>query len=388
MQKKFVPLALGGLAIGTTEFVIMGLLPDVATSLQIDIPTAGHLISSYALGVVIGAPVLVALSGKYPPKKVLMALMVLFTIFNGLSALSPSYYTLLFARFFSGLPHGAFFGIGTVVAVKLAQEGKQAQAIAAMFSGLTIANLAMVPLVTYLGHNFGWRLAFGIVAILGMLCILFLKLWLPDVEKQHSVGIREQLHFFKTKKAWNIIGITAIGFGGLFAWFSYIAPLLTSISGFRESSISYIMVLAGAGMVVGNYLGGILADKIKPIFATMILLLSMVLALVAVFLFSGNPYISLVLTFVCGALSMSVGSPINIIMLRAAEGSEMLAAAVVQAAFNIANSLGAFFGGIPLVYGLSYNYPSLVGAGMAIIGFSLAFVFYNIFEKNRISKKE
>lgn len=378
ISKRLLPLALGGLSIGTTEFVIMGLLPDIANSLQVSIPEAGYLISSYALGVVIGAPILVAFSSKYPPKKTLISLMILFTLFNGLSAIAPEYYSLLSFRFLSGLPHGAFFGVGAVVATKLAEEGKQAQSIAAMFSGLTVANLAMVPLVNYIGQVFSWRLAFGIVAILGLLTILFLILWLPHLKNLRNVGLSQELEFFKTIKAWHIISIAGIGFGGLFSWFSYIAPLLTEVSRFSSENISYLMVLAGAGMVIGNYLGGILADKLNPIKATALLLLLMVIALLLVFLLSENKIASLILTFICGALSMAAGSPLNILMLRAAKNSEMMAAAFMQAAFNIANSLGAFLGGIPLSLGLTYNYPSLVGVVLAGLGLILSLFYAKI----------
>lgn len=376
MTKSLLPLALGGLAIGTTEFVIMGLLPDVAQSLSISIPEAGHLISSYAFGVVVGAPLLVASSVKFPPKKTLIALMIIFTIFNAFSALSPNYYTLMTARFLAGLPHGAFFGVGTVVAVNLAKPGKQAQAIAMMFSGLALANLAMVPLVTFIGHHLSWRIAFGIVALLGLITLFSLKLWLPNIPPIATPSLKDDLAFFKTKKALNIIAITAIGFGGLFAWFSYIAPYLTNIAGFSENSVSYIMILAGAGMVVGNYLGGFMADRMKPVLAAGILMISMVLILVAIFLFSESKTSALILTFGCGVLSMAVGTPINIMMLKAAKNSQMMGAAFMQASFNVANSLGAFFGGIPLVYGFGYNYPSLVGAFMAFIGFILIWVHY------------
>jgi len=381
MNKKLFPLALGGLGIGTTEFVIMGLLPDVAQSLGVEIPVAGYLISAYALGVVIGAPLLVALSAKYPPKRILIGLMVLFTLFNGLSALMPGFYSLFFARFFSGLPHGAFFGVGAIVASRLAQEGRQARAIAMMFTGLTVANLAMVPLVTFIGHQFNWRLAFGMVSFIGALTILFLHLWLPAMPSMKTTGLREELQFFKTKKSWLIIAITGIGFGGLFAWFSYIAPLMTRVSGFSESSISYIMVLAGGGMVVGNLVGGYMADQMKPIKAAAILFSLMVAALIAVFFFSGNQPVSLALTFICGALSMAVGTPVNVLMLRSAKKSEMMAAAIMQAAFNVANSLGAYFGGIPLKHGFGYQYPSLVGAVMAFAGLGLCFIFIRRYQQ-------
>jgi len=375
MDKRILPLTLGGLAIGTTEFVIMALLPDVAKSLGVSIPQAGHFISSYAAGVVVGAPVLVAYAAKFPPKRILIFLMIAFTIFNGLSALSNNYYTMMVLRFLSGLPHGAFFGVGIVVSSRLAKPGKQAQSIAMMFAGLTLANLAMVPFVTWLGHQLSWRYAFGVVSLIGLITIVALKFLLPYMNSLRTVGLRDELEFFKTIKAWHIISISAIGFGGLFAWFSYITPLMTNVSKFQTDSIAYIMVLAGSGMFIGNFLGGIMSDKMRPALAAAILFTAMILALICVFFFSENKIVSLILTFVCGILSMAVGTPINIIMLRTAKNSEMMAAAIMQAAFNIANSLGAFFGGLPLEYGLTYNYPSLVGAGLSILGLILCLAF-------------
>ncbi|MPT30422.1 MAG: MFS transporter, partial [Chryseobacterium sp.] len=323
MDKRILPLALGGLGLGTTEFVIMGLLPDVAESLKISIPQAGHLISSYAFGVVVGAPILIGYAAKYPPKKILIFLMIAFTLFNALSAFSNDYYSMMAIRFLAGLPHGAFFGVGTVVATRLAKPGKQAQSIAMMFTGLTLANLAMVPFVTWLGHQLTWRYAFGVVAIIGSITILGLKFLLPAMDSLRTTTLKKELEFFKTAKAWHIIAITAVGFGGLFAWFSYITPLMTNVSKFSTDFIAYIMILAGAGMVVGNFLGGILADKMRPALAAAILLSAMILALLSVFFFSENQTISLILTFICGVLSMSVGTPVNIMMLRSAKNSEM-----------------------------------------------------------------
>lgn len=375
MTKQLFPLALGGLGIGTTEFVIMGLLPDIAENINVSIPVAGHLISSYALGVVIGAPILVALSAKFAPRNILIVLMILFTVFNFLSTIAPDYYTLMLARFLSGLPHGAFFGVGTVVAAKLAKEGKSAQAIASMFTGLTVANLAMVPVVTFIGHHLHWRYAFGIVSLIGIFTIIFLYKWLPKQKALRTVTFKEELEFFKTIKAWHILTIVSIGFAGLFAWFSYIAPLLIHVSKFDAGSVSYLMVVAGAGMVLGNIFGGYLADKKSPIKASIFLLSLMVAALIFVFLFSESKIVSIVLTFICGILAMSLGAPINMVMLNSAKHSAMLGAAFLQAAFNVSNTLGAFFGGLPLVIGLNYNYPALVGAGMAIVGVVLSILF-------------
>lgn len=375
MNKYIFPLTLGGLGIGTTEFVIMGLLPDVAASMGVSIPTAGYLISAYALGVVIGAPLLVAASTKYNPKKTLLTLMAIFTLFNGLSGLAPNFNSLILLRFLSGLPHGAFFGIGAVVASQLAKEGKQAQSISMMFLGLTVANLAMVPLVTLIGQALSWQYAFGIVALIGAITLFFIHKWLPDQQASENNSVRDELQFFKTGKAWLILLITAVGFGGLFAWFSYVAPLSIHVSRFSPSFVPYIMLLAGLGMVIGNILGGILADKMRPDKAAILLFLLQVITLLAVFFFSDNQYFSLILTFLCGLLAMAVSSPINMLMISTAKDSARMGAAFMQAAFNVANSLGAYFGGLPLAFGLGFNYPSLAGAIMALGGLALSVVF-------------
>lgn len=388
IDKRIIPLAIGGLGIGTTEFTIMGLLPDIAKTLQVSIPEAGHLISAYALGVVIGAPILIGYSVKFPPKKVLIVLMMIFTLFNGLSAIAPDYTSMLIIRFLSGLPHGAFFGVGTVVASRLAGKGKEAFYISLMFTGLTIANLAMVPLVTYIGHTFHWRWYFVIVAIIGLFALLFLKFWLPTMETKQDTHFLEELKFLKHKQSWLVLLITAIGFGGLFTWFSYITPLMTIIAGIKASQMAYVMILAGAGMVVGNLAGGFLSDKLGPEKTCSLLLLLMMSSLAGVFFFSENSIIALVLTFVCGALSMSVAAPINIMMMKAAPRSEMMAAAFMQAAFNIANAMGAFLGGIPLEHGFSFKYPSLVGVGMTFIGLMISIRYMYLYRSSKLITEE
>ena len=387
-DKRILPLAIGGLAIGTTEFTIMGLLPDIANTLQITIPQAGHLIAAYALGVVIGAPILIGYSVKFPPKKVLLTLMVIFTIFNALSAIAPDYNSMLIIRFLSGLPHGAFFGVGTVVASRIAGKGKEALYISLMFTGLTVANLAMVPLVTYIGHAFHWRWYFAIVGVIGIATLLALKLWLPAMERKEDSHFLEELKFLKGKQSWLVLMITAIGFGGLFTWFSYITPLMTVVSKIESSYMAYVMILAGGGMVVGNLAGGFLSDKLGPEKTCVLLLFLMMCSLSGVFFLSEYQSISLVLTFICGALSMSVAAPINIMMMKAAPKSEMMAAAFMQAAFNIANAMGAFLGGIPLEHGLPYNYPSLVGVGMTVIGLSISIIYFYLYRSPNINEKE
>ncbi|RZM24114.1 MAG: MFS transporter [Pedobacter sp.] len=373
MKKSLLTLTLGGLGIGITEFVMMGLLPDIAKDLHISIPQAGHLISAYALGVVIGAPLLVAIAGSYPPKKILLALMMMFTAFNAFSAFAPDYTTMFIARLLAGLPHGAFFGVGSVVASRLADKGKEAQSISMMFAGLTVANIIGVPLGTYIGHTYSWRFTFVIIVVVGLTTLLSLKFWMPALPATKDRDLKKELSFFKLPEAWLIIAMIAIGTGGLFSWFSYIAPLLTDVSGFKAVDITYILVLAGLGMFVGNFLGGIMADKFSPAKASMVLLAAMSLALFIMHYVAANQPLTLIMTFVAGAVAFAVAAPIQMLMINTAKGSEMIAGAVSQASFNIGNALGAFFGGLPLVYGFDYTSPAYVGAAMALVGAFFAF---------------
>lgn len=383
MKLSLLPLALGGLTIGITEFVMMGLLPDIAHDLNISIPQAGHLISSYAMGVVIGAPLLVIAGRNFPPKKMLLAMAIMLTLFNALSIIAPGYNLLFASRFLSGLPHGAFFGVGAVVASRLANKGKEARAIAIMFSGLTFANVVGVPLGTYIGHNYSWRYTFAIVAVIGLITVITLLLWMPNLESKKTDSIKTQLKFFTKINAWLIITIVAIGTGGLFCWISYIAPLLTEISGFAAEDVPYILILAGLGMVVGNFAGARLADRFSPATTVLAVLLVMATNLLAVYLFSGNQIVSLVLVFVTGSLSFAVVAPVQMLMIQAAKGSEMIASASLQASFNIGNALGAFLGGLPLVMGYNYASPNLVGVAMALTGSATAVILISRSKKQK-----
>lgn len=384
MKKSLLALTLGGLGIGITEFVMMGLLPDIAKDLNITIPQAGHLISAYALGVVIGAPLLVVIAGSYPPKKILMVLMLMFTGFNAFSAFAPDYYTMFAARLLAGLPHGAFFGVGSVVASRIAEKGKEAQAVSLMFAGLTIANVIGVPLGTYIGHNYSWRYTFIIIVIVGLVTLLSLKSWMPALPATKNRDLGKELNFFKLPESWLIILMIAIGTGGLFSWYSYIAPLLTEVSGFAANSITYILVVAGLGMLVGNFIGGKLADKISPAKATITLLIAMSVSLLIVHYVSGNQVLAVVMTFVTGAIAFAAASPIQMLMINTAKGSEMLAASVSQASFNIGNALGAFLGGLPLAAGYDYTSPVSVGSIMALTGAVFAWVL--IARSRRVTK--
>ncbi|HEY9044249.1 MAG TPA: MFS transporter [Ohtaekwangia sp.] len=388
MKKSLFALLLGGLGIGTTEFVMMGLLPDIANNLDVSIPVAGYLISAYALGVVIGAPLLVILAGGYPPKKILITLTIMFTVFNGLSSLAPGYISLFFLRLLSGLPHGAFFGVGAVVASRLADKGKEAQAVSIMFAGLTIANLMGVPLGTFLGHNYSWRYSFLLIAAIGLITLLCLQLWMPKLENNNKTNIAEQLTFFKRLDAWLIISITAIGTGGLFCWISYIAPLLTNVSGFSADQVPFILSWAGLGMLVGNLMGGWLADRYSPAKTSFALLLCMVASLILVSFFSQYKSIALITTFITGALSFSLAAPIQMLMIQTARGAEMFAAAVSQACFNIGNALGAFLGGLPLMAGYSYTSPEWVGVFMALIGAASAAMLIRGTQKSIVTQPQ
>ncbi|WCM40950.1 MFS transporter [Flavobacterium sp. CBA20B-1] len=375
MNKGLIALAFGGLAIGMTEFTMMGILPDIAKDQQIEITQAAHFIALYALGVVVGAPVLTLITGKIAPKKVLLFLMLLFVFFNGLFAIAPEYYTLAGSRFLSGLPHGAFFGVGSVVAAQLAKKGKEAQAIAFMFTGMTIANLAGVPLGTYIGHHFSWRITYAIIALLGLVTFASIYFWLPALNNTANGDLKQQLSYFTRAKAWLIVAIISIGTGGLFAWISYIAPMVTKVGKLPESHVPIIMILIGFGMFIGNILGGKLADAFSPTKAAIGCFLTMAVTLTVVHFTAHIESLTYIMAFCTGLVAFTIGSPLQMMLITSAKGSENIAAAAGQASFNIGNTLGAYFGGIPITLGFAYNAPVLVGVGMAFIGALLA-TFY------------
>jgi DHA1 family arabinose polymer transporter-like MFS transporter len=380
-----IALAFGGLAIGMTEFTMMGILPDIAQNIGIDIPAASNLIGLYALGVVVGAPTLVAFSAKYSPKKVLLFLMFLFFVFNGLFTLAPNHWTLFLGRFAAGLPHGAFFGIGSVVAARLAKPGKEAQAISVMFTGMTIANLAGVPLGTYIGHHYSWQLTYGVISFLGLVTCLAIYFWMPVLPVDTNNNIRQQVGYFKRWDAWLMVAVIAIGTGGLFAWISYISKLVTSVSGLAPEEVSIVMILIGLGMFFGNIIGGKLADTISPSKAAIVCFSSMAVCLAVLFFVAHITVLAYPMAFITGMIAFTIGSPLQMMLINNAKGAETFAAAGGQASFNVGNSLGAYFGAIPITLGYAYNYPSLIGVLMAASGAVLAFVFLKKVE-NRGSK--
>jgi DHA1 family arabinose polymer transporter-like MFS transporter len=374
IKKSLLPLALGGFGIGMTEFVIMGILPDIAGGLQISIPQAGYLITAYALGVVVGAPTLVSLMAHRPPRSVLIWFMLMFTLFNAMSAFAPNFEVMMLSRFMAGLPHGAFFGVGAVVASRLADEGKVAAALATMFTGLTLANVVGVPAGTWLGHNMSWRAVFLVVAVIGLLTVLALRQLVPAIEAKGRTSLKQDLRIFRSLALWLALAITSIGTGGFFAFFSYIAPLLTEVSGFKPSTIPMVMTVVGVGMTVGVNLGGRLADRVPPLQAILLLLVTMTGLLLCNGLFASSQAAMLVLAFATGANALALGPPIQMLLIEHSREAEMLGSSLGQSGFNIGNALGAFLGGIPLTLGYSYASPQWVAAGLALSGVLLAFL--------------
>lgn len=376
IKLSLISLMLGGLSIGMTEFLMMGVLPDISRSLLISIPEAGHLISIYALGVVIGAPLMVGLAGSHPPKKVLTGLMMMVLVFNGLFSIAPTYGLLLAARFFCGLPHGAFFGMGAVVASRLAAPGREARSVAVMFAGLTVANIIGVPLGTFIGHNVSWRISFGLVTLFALISIICIKIWMPILKPAGGISFKSSLKIFSKTELWLVIGISAIGTGGFFAWISYIAPLMTNISGFSGNMVTVIMVIIGLGMATGNFIGGRLADKFSPLLTTGTLLLGMTAVLLAFIFVSHYKIPTIGMIFLTGAVGFSVIAPMQILIMQIAKGAEMLASSVLQATSNFGNALGAYLGGLPIAAGLGYTSPEYVGAGLAFIGVGFCLLLY------------
>lgn len=377
MKKSLIALAFGTLALGIAEFTMMGILPYVASDFGISIAKAGHFISAYALGVCCGAPVLI-LARKRPLKQILMALVTLIIVGNLCASLAPNYWILMLGRFVSGLPHGAYFGVASIVASKLADKGKSSEAVSIMIAGMTVANLFGVPLGTSLSHMLSWRVTFLLVALWGVIVLYYIGRWVPFVEGLQDTGFKGQFRFLRKPAPWILLGATALGNGGVFCWYSYISPLLTHVSGFSDSSISALMVLAGFGMVAGNLISGRMSDRYTPGRVTMLVQAGICLTLLAIFFLASNPWMSVLLMILCTAGLFAVSSPEQLLIIRVAPGGEMLGGACVQMAFNFGNAVGAYAGGLVVTH--DYRYTALVGIPFALIGFILAFIFYKRYQ--------
>lgn len=380
MKKSLVALALGTLALGMTEFVMMGILPDVARDMGVSIPVAGHLISAYALGVCCGAPLL-TVAYKYKLKNILLFLAALMLLGGVICATATNYYVLLAARFVAGLPHGAYFGVGSIAAVRLADDDHKTAAVSIMIAGMTVANLFGIPLGTALSHNVSWRIPFVLVALMGVLVVYYIWKWIPDIGRIETTGYRGQFRFLSHGAPWLIIGATALNNGGIFAMYSYVNPLMTKEGGFASEAMALVMIAAGFGMVVGNLTSGRLADKYKPGMVACVTSGVAAVALLLIFLTAQWGYVSAALMVLCTTCLFAVSSPQQFLILKHAPGGEMLGGASIQIAFNIGNAVGAFCGGLPIEQGLGYRYTALVGVPFVVIGFCCLLWFSRRYER-------
>lgn len=380
MKKSLVALAAGTFALGIAEFVMMGMLPDVATDLGVSIPAAGHFIAAYALGVCAGAPLLVLIARTRPLKQILLGLAALIALGNLCTAFAPEYWSMLATRFISGLPHGAFFGVGSIVADKLSDRGKVAQAIAIMTAGMTLANVLGVPAGTWISHNVSWRITFAGVGLWALVLFWLIRRWIPYLAPLPDTGILGQFRFFRHLPPWLILFATALGNGGAFCWFSYVNPLLTRVSCIAPSDMTAVMVLAGMGMLVGNLAGGRLSDRFGPGKIAFMAQGVMCCALFATFFLAPHPVCALMLMTVCTTCLFTVSAPQQLLLIRHAKGGEMLGAASVQIAFNLGNALGAWLGGLPVSAGYRYEYTTLPASALALTGCLLLLLFWLRFE--------
>nr|WP_221203481.1 MFS transporter [Modestobacter versicolor] len=366
-------LAIGAFGIGTTEFVVMGMLPQIAEGLDVSVSAVGLLISAYAIGVVIGAPTLTALGVRFTPRQTLVALMVLFTVGNLLSALAPSYGWLVAARVFAALAHGSFFGVGAVAARRLVPKEKATQAISLMITGLTLANVIGVPLGTFVAQQLSWRVVFAAVAVIGLVTIAGLLAWMPRVAGEPT-DLRSELGAFRRRGVWLVLSTTMIGFAALFSVYSYVSPILTELGGIPEGWVTPVLGLFGAGTTVGTLAGGRLGDRWGMSFVA-VGLLGTAGALAVLALVARTPAAAIAVLVFFGTLAFALGPVVQNRVIEAARvpGGSLVSAAN-QAAFNLANALGAALGAAALSAGLGYTAPIWVGAGLALVGTGIAAV--------------
>lgn len=383
LNKGLYALAFGTLGFGITEYVMMGILPDIAADLAISIPQAGHLISVYALGVCIGAPLAVLVSRGRGLRTILVGLICIQLLGGIITTLAPNYYVALASRFISGLPHGAFFGVGSIVAERLADKNHSTTAVSIMVMGMTVANLLGVPLGTLLGETLSWRVIFAFSTLWSALTIFFIFRWIPVLPALPDKGVKAQFAFLAKPEPWLILAVTMAGNGGIFCYYSYVSPMMTGVAGFPGDAMTLIMVLCGGGMCLGNYLGGRLSDKYSPtrvILATQLMMFS---ALVILFFVAGIKLPALLMTVLCCAGLFAVSSPQQHLIINHAPGGEMMGGAMIQIAFNLGNALGAYFGGLPIDSGAGVRYSALIGAAFILIGLFFAVLLLRRLEPSR-----
>ncbi|HFZ8993929.1 TPA: MFS transporter AraJ [Citrobacter freundii] len=370
MKKVIFSLALGTFGLGMAEFGIMGVLTELAHDVGISIPDAGHMISFYAFGVVLGAPIIALFSSRFSLKHTLLFLVALCVAGNAIFTLSSSYFMLAVGRLVAGFPHGAFFGVGAIILSKLVPPGKVTAAVAGMVAGMTLANLVGIPFGTFLGNEFSWRYTFLLISLFDILVIIAIALWVPNLFDNAKGNLREQFHFLKQPAPWLIFAATMFGNAGVFAWFSYIKPFMMYIAGFSETVIIFIMMLAGLGMVLGNLLSGRLSGRYSPLQIAVVTNFIIVLTLVSLFLYGDIKAASLSFTFLCCAGLFALSAPLQILLLQNARGGEMLGAAGGQIAFNLGSAIGAYCGGMMLTQGFACNYVAIPAA---LLSFSAMF---------------
>ncbi|CCB64613.1 MULTISPECIES: MFS transporter [unclassified Hyphomicrobium] len=359
-------LAMGGFAIGTTEFAAMSLLPYFAATFGITEPMAGHAISSYALGVVVGAPVIAVLAAKWPRRKLLLALMACFAVFNVMTALSPTYGMMVVFRFLSGLPHGAYFGVAMLVAASLVPPNARAQAASRVLIGLTIATIIGVPVATWMGQALGWRVGFGIVGVLALLTVLLVSIFVPRDEPIVGASMMRELGALKRPQVWLTLGIGAIGFGGMFAVYSYLATTLVDVTHVEPGVVPIVLMVFGLGMTIGTFVAAWLADR--ALMATAGGLLVWSAFWLAVFPFAtGNIYAVSFVVFMIGC-GGALGVPLQTRLMDVADDAQTLAASLNHSAFNTANAIGPWLGGLAISYGYGWSSTGWVGAVLAVGG--------------------
>ena len=366
-------LAIGGFAIGTTEFVTMGLLPEIARGVDISIPTAGHVVSAYALGVVVGAPLIATLAARVNRKTVLLALMVAFAAGNIGSSLAASYPVLMLARFVSGLPHGAFFGIGAVVAASLVQPHRRTWAVSMMLAGLTVANIVGVPLTTWIGQHVGWQWPYALVGLIALACVAATWAWIPHQPADHGASMAAELRSLGRLQVWLALLIGTVGFGGMFATYSFIAPTMTTLAGFSASAVPVILAVYGVGMTTGAFLSGRVAQR--GILRGIVLSLAAIAVILGLFGYAAHsPWTAVPAVFLLGLVPTILVPMLQTRLMDVAHEGQSLAAALNHSTLNMANALGAWLGSLVLAAGYGYEWPSRVGVLLAVAGLGIALV--------------